>query len=77
MMYTKACHFCGQPARIEGNHWTGTEYVRVPICSADFAAGKLARHPRKPRQRRTRQDAVPATDWNYLVAFNSGRKSSR
>jgi hypothetical protein len=67
-----ACHFCGQTGtRIEGNHWTGTEYVRVPVCSDDFS--KLAKAPRKPRK--PRQPApLPATDWNMLVAFSNGRK---
>lgn len=75
-MVTFKCHFCpATDARIEGNHWTGTEYIRVPACDACYEAGSLQRKPRAPRKPRV-QPVYAATDWNYLVAFTQGRKRS-
>jgi len=69
------CHFCGMTGtRIEGNHWDGERYIRVPVCREHF--GSLAKAPRKPRQPR-KPAPVPATDWNYLVAFTNGRRKRR
>jgi hypothetical protein len=72
------CYFCSgdlpRIGTINGCHWTGTEYVRVDLCSDCYGAGRLASAPRRPRQRRTAPAAVPATDWNMLVAFTQGRK---
>jgi hypothetical protein len=69
----RQCHFCPAALHgagtINGAHWTGTEYVRVDLCSECFAAGKLASAPRRPRQPR-RAPVYAATDWNMLVAFS-------
>jgi len=73
-----ACHFCATELPIfgyvNGNHWTGTEYVRVDLCSDCYSAGQLAKAPRRPRK--PRATVAPATDWNYLVAFSNGRKAA-
>ncbi len=77
-MTANTCEFCSKshPMMIEGPHWTGSEYVRVPVCNDCHAEGKLASAPRTPRKRRAR--VVVATDWNMLAAFSQkpkGRKS--
>jgi hypothetical protein len=74
---TATCHFCTTGARINGCHWTGTEYVRVDVCDACYDAGRLAKHPRKPRQARQarRQPVINmASDWNMLVALTKGAR---
>lgn len=70
------CYFCdcvlgtlsdGDIAAANGNHWTGTEYIRVDLCVKCLSLNKLQTAPRRKRQPRT---TVIATDWNMLVAFN-------
>ena len=66
------CHFCPSiDARIEGNHWDGSQYVRVSVCDVCYASKALKKAP--PRRRQAVQ--LPATDWNMLVAFS--RKGTR
>ena len=68
------CHFCpAEDARINGCHWTGTEYIRVEVCDPCYDSGSLASAPKRPRRKRTAQP-LPATDWNYLVAFTKARQ---
>jgi hypothetical protein len=65
------CHFCQAPgARLNGNHWTGTEYVRVNICDAD--ACQAAWTPRRPRRApRPRQPVIlDAGGWAMVPALN-------
>lgn len=77
------CYFCGTQlgtladgaaARVDGAHWTGTEYVRVALCVGCLHAGRLESAPRRPRQPRTK---VVATDWNMLAAFHGAGKNRR
>jgi hypothetical protein len=74
------CYFCGARGNfydadrrwhgfLSGNHWTGTEYVRVDVCDAH--ASSLAKAPRKPRQKRQPQPLYGDMAW--LAAINGVR----
>lgn len=70
------CHFCStETARpVNTPHWVGTRedghWERVDVCGG--CRDQVRAYPRKPRAKRAKPTMVPATDWNYLVAF-SGR----
>jgi hypothetical protein len=75
--HQEICYFCPTPLVdgapfnwINGNHWTGTEYVRIDACFGCFEAGRLARAPRKPRRPRPPRQVNMGSDWNMLVAFS-------
>lgn len=64
------CHFCGiSGARMNGPHWTGTEYVRVDFhvdCGDQIV--KAPKAPRQPRRKRT--GPIPGSDLWYIAKIN-------
>lgn len=79
---TQSCFFCDRPlgttvdgdaCLVNGNHWTGSEWIRVDLCMGCYSAGRLAKRPRQPRP----QPVYAATDWNMLVSFNQRGRRQR
>jgi hypothetical protein len=70
MEATKTCHFCSASydRGINTPHWTGTEYVRIMVCSSDTCRGLIASAPRKPRQPRT--IILDAGGWANIPGLN-------
>lgn len=77
---TSACHFCAAEFErgINANHWTGTEYVRVDVCSEPACRALLASAPRRPRTPRAPRplygDYAMLARLNGISTDGSGRR---
>ena len=65
----KVCHFCHQDYErgINASHWTGTEYIRVNVCSTASCRKAIASAPRRPRRPRQAQPLYGDVAWVALA----------
>jgi hypothetical protein len=70
---TTTCHKCqnGYERGVNGNEWTGTEWVRVNLCLDCYHAVGFTQKPRQPR--RPRQARALYGDYAQLAMLNGIR----
>jgi hypothetical protein len=69
------CYFCSETydRGINACHWTGSEYIRVHVCSETACRDQIAEAPRAPRRPR-RQPSVDTVSGGWSAAALFGTK---